>query len=71
MVKIKNVGDRPYQAVDHGQDGRLIAIPPNGEREVSDEHAEQLLKDFPDRFKKATAAAAKKPADAGGKDGAS
>lgn len=60
MVTIKNVGDRPYQAIDHGQEGRLIAVPKDGEREVSDKHAEQLLKDFPKRFKRVGAAA--KPA---------
>ena len=56
MVKITNVGERQYQALDQGQDpARLVVIKPDETREVSEAHAAQLLKDFPESFKKAAA----------------
>lgn len=67
MVTIKNVSDRQYQAVDHDNDGRLVVIGPDAEREVSDKHAEQLLKDFPKRFKKVGGAKAPAKQDEGAK----
>lgn len=56
MVTIENTGERQYQALDKGQDpARLVLIKPGETREVSEAHADQLLKDFPKSFKKAAA----------------
>lgn len=64
MVTIKNVGERQYQGVDHDNDARLVVIKPGSEREVSERHAEQLLKDFPKSFKKVGGAKAPAKQDA-------
>lgn len=65
MVTIKNTGERQYQGLDSGQDpARLVVIRPGDEREVSDEHAANMLKNWPESFKKAGAAS--KAADAKG-----
>lgn len=48
-IKITLDHDEPYS----GFDGTTpISIPGGGSAEVSEEKAEQLLRDFPDRFKK-------------------
>ena len=61
MPKITLTADEPYSGFDPGDGGRRIDIAPGEAAVVSDAKAEQLLTDFPDRFKTARQRRSKTP----------
>lgn len=63
MPKIINTGAEDYSGHRDPSDpgAGLISIPAGAEAEVSDEKAEQLLRDFPGEFTAAAAAQTERP----------